>query len=110
MSQVRRLVSDGVDMFEFLVEDEGEHVGAARATPGMPGMKPDPMRFVDPAAARLFLRRVADDYTEKLAMRQVVARLCGREDMYEMSEEELTHWLAERLVSGAIRINRMEKG
>lgn len=103
------MVSDGVDMFEFLVEDEGEKIPQLRATPDIPGMKVHPMHFVDPAVAREWLRRVSDDYSEKLAVRQVVARITGREDMYELDEEALTDWLAELMVSGAVMVNRLTK-
>lgn len=100
---MRRVVTDGVDLYEILVDHDGEGERDVVARTRLP------MHFVDRAAATVFLERVADDYTEKLALRQVMERLSRRDDMYQMHNDELMRALAERLVGGALVINRLTK-
>ena len=100
---MRRVVTDGVELYEILVDHEGEGLRDVVARTS------SPMHFVDPAMATVFLERVADDYTEKLALRQVMERLSGRDDMYQMRDDEVIRALAERLVGGALVVNRLSK-
>jgi hypothetical protein len=76
MRPMRRVLSDGDDIYEIIVDDEGEDMGARPEPSG--NRVPRPVIFESESEAELWLVRVADDYSERLALRQVMARAGAR--------------------------------
>ncbi len=102
------MVSQGVDLYEIVVDDEGEDFGDL-APPHLRGFRARRLSFPDPVDARLFLERVADDYSELLALREVFAHYTGHDDIWRVHDAELTARLAELIVAGRLTVNQLSR-
>lgn len=93
---MHRIISDGATDYVLMVDDTPGVGGRARTAQAL--------RFPDEAEALAFLQRVADDYPERAALRELYAATRAREDLYQLPDAQLFARLAELIVGGEVEV------
>ena len=70
----------------------------------------DEVTFSDERTAWLFLKRVADDYTELLALREILSAHDDRDDMHRYSDDDVLSLIAGCLVRGSLKLKLQPSG
>lgn len=101
---MQRIIADGTEQYALLVDRADGQAGGDRA-----GQIPahETVSFGDEAECLMFLKRVADDYSERAALREIYAGWSSREDLYRISDEQLQRRLAQLIVAGHIELRKL---